>query len=168
MGSPAREALAIRRGEYGVASAILTEAANWLTQSGRQLWPSEEVSEDALRRRSAPDSVLTGYWRSIPVVTTLLEWRDDMFWPGIDDAGFIHRLAVRRAAAGQGHAQAMLEWAANEAASRGKECLRLDCVATRTRLCAFYERCGFERVGSWTRAPHYEQALYRRPVASRG
>ena len=153
MGSPAREALAIRRGEYGVASAILTEAANWLTQSGRQLWPSEEVSEDALRRRSAPDSVLTGYWRSIPVVTTLLEWRDDMFWPGIDDAGFIHRLAVRRAAAGQGHAQAMLEWAANEASRHGKASLNLDCLEDRPRLCAFYERCGFERAGSFVREP---------------
>ena len=164
MGSPAREALAIRRGEYGVASAILTEAANWLTQSGRQLWPSEEVSEDALRRRSAPDSVLTGYWRSIPVVTTLLEWRDDMFWPGIDDAGFIHRLAVRRAAAGQGHAQAMLEWAANEASRHGKASLNLDCLEDRPRLCAFYERCGFERAGSFVREPYYRNILYRRAV----
>ena len=164
MGSPAREALAIRRGEYGVASAILTEAANWLTQSGRQLWPPEEVSEDALRRRSAPDSVLTGYWRSIPVVTTLLEWRDDMFWPGIDDAGFIHRLAVRRAAAGQGHAQAMLEWAANEASRHGKASLNLDCLEDRPRLCAFYERCGFERAGSFVREPYYRNILYRRAV----
>lgn len=157
-------ALEVRTGDFVTASEIMTEAATWLREIGQPLWPNEEVSVEWLRRRAEPASVLVGYADRAPVVACLLEWEDEMFWPGIRDAGFIHRLAVRRSAAGEGNAAALLDWAAEEAVRRGKNSLRLDCVAARTRLCAFYERCGFERVGTWVREPHYHNALYSRPL----
>ncbi|MGE3075410.1 MAG: GNAT family N-acetyltransferase [Dehalococcoidia bacterium] len=153
----------VRTGEFARAASILTEAAQWLIDSGQPLWPLDEISEAALRARcSDPETVLVGYAGDEAVVTALLEWRDEMFWPGVGDAGFIHRLAVRRKFAGQGHAAALLDWAAQEAARRGKSTLRLDCMADRHRLCAFYEGCGFERVGSFVREPYYNNALYSR------
>ncbi|MGE0599705.1 MAG: GNAT family N-acetyltransferase [Dehalococcoidia bacterium] len=164
MGAPPSD-FSVRPGQFAEAASILTEAAQWLIDSGQQLWPLDEVDEAALRARcSDPANVLVGYLGRQAVVTALLEWRDDMFWPGVRDAGFIHRLAVRRNAAGQGHATALLDWAAEEAARRGKSTLRLDCMADRPRLCAFYERCGFERVGTFVREPHYNNALYSRPL----
>lgn len=157
--------LTFARGDYATAAAIMTEAANWLIGKGQQLWPLEEVSEQALRDRCVPESVVVGYFESYSVVAALLEWEDATFWPGVADAAFIHRLAVRRSAAGQGHAKALLDWALDEAAKAGKRSLKLDCDSDRTNLQEFYEACGFERVGSWVLKPHYDQTLYSRPVA---
>lgn len=156
--------LTFERGDYVTAAAIMTEAANWLVEKGEQLWELDEVSEQALRNRCAPESVVVGYDEDEAVVAALLEWEDETFWPGVADAAFIHRLAVRRSAAGQGHAKALLDWALKEAADAGRASLRLDCDSDRINLQEFYERCGFERVRSWVKKPHYDQTLYSRPV----
>jgi ribosomal protein S18 acetylase RimI-like enzyme len=150
----------VRLGEFAVAAGIMTEAAKWLIGRGQRLWPLDEVTEEALRSRDPRGHVLVGYVGGEPAVAALLEWQDPWCWPGKTDSGFIHRLAVRRQYAGQGHAEALLQWAAAACRTSGKAYLRLDCVANRDRLCAFYERCGFRRVGRAVREPHYDQALY--------
>jgi GNAT superfamily N-acetyltransferase len=148
-------------GEFSVAAAIMTEAAEWLIASGQPLWPLEEVSEERLRAKGlAPESVLVGYSGEEPAVAASLEWRDEMFWPGVTDAGFVHKLAVRRSFSGQGLPRLLLNWCTDAAAANGKEFLRLDCLADRESLCSFYESCGFVRVGSWRREPFYDNALY--------
>ena len=70
---------------------------------------------------------------------------DPLFWPDLPqgEAAFVHRLAIRRQFAGAGVSTALLKWAADRAQSIGRAYLRLDCEASRPRLRAFYERCGF-------------------------
>lgn len=60
----------------------------------------------------------------------------DPVWDGAPSAAalYVHRMAVRRSAAGLG--AAILDWAAGVARERDLEALRLDCVASnRPRCC---------------------------------
>jgi RimJ/RimL family protein N-acetyltransferase len=41
----------------------------------------------------------------------------------------------------------MLNWAAMKGAELGRNYLRLDCEASREKLCRIYEKFGFEREG---------------------
>ncbi len=63
-------------------------------------------------------------------------------------AAYLHRMAVRRHAAGIG--AAVLSWAAGLARQHGCQALRLDCVASNDRLRAYYERTGFAYRGDVT------------------
>jgi GNAT superfamily N-acetyltransferase len=71
----------------------------------------------------------------------------------------VHRLAVRRAFAGQGVSVALLEWTVDRARTLGKRYLRLDCDADRPRLRALYERFGF-RLHSYRQVGSYYVARY--------
>jgi GNAT superfamily N-acetyltransferase len=71
----------------------------------------------------------------------------------------VHRLAIRRACAGQGISTALLEWAVDRARTLGKRYLRLDCDADRPRLRAFYERFGF-RLHSYRQVGSYYVSRY--------
>ena len=69
-----------------------------------------------------------------------------MFWPGaVGEAGYIHRIAVRREARGLG--VELLQMAERVTASSGRKSLRLDCFAGNDALCGYYERAGFVRRG---------------------
>jgi GNAT superfamily N-acetyltransferase len=87
--------------------------------------------------------------------------RIELFWPDLDaaDSAFVHRLAVRRAFAGQGISTALLEWAVDHARTLGKRYLRLDCDADRSRLRALYERFGF-RLHSYRQVGSYYVSRY--------
>jgi GNAT superfamily N-acetyltransferase len=71
----------------------------------------------------------------------------------------VHRLAVRRAFAGQGISTALLEWAVDRARTLGKRYVRLDCDADRSRLRAVYERFGF-RLHSYRQVGSYYVSRY--------
>jgi GNAT superfamily N-acetyltransferase len=79
-----------------------------------------------------------------PVGTLTLQWRDPL-WPDDGRAGYVHRLAVRRGAAGLG--RELLEWAAAAVSEQGRELLRLDCGATNHALRGYYETAGFVHRG---------------------
>jgi GNAT superfamily N-acetyltransferase len=72
---------------------------------------------------------------------------------------YVHRLAVRRAFAGATVSHALLRFAADEAKRRGCSALRLDCIASRPKLRAVYERFGF-RYHSDHHAGPYHVARY--------
>lgn len=80
-----------------------------------------------------------------PVATFSLLGSDTLYWPAAaDDALYLHRFAVRRDAAGAGrHA---VEWAVGEARRRGREYIRLDCLAENPGIRRYYERFGFAAV----------------------
>ena len=77
--------------------------------------------------------------------TVTLQWTDSMLWGDRGDAGFIHRLGVRRSHAGMG--RSVVEWAAKEVLSRDRHYLCLDCLSTNLRLRRYYEEVGFIMVG---------------------
>jgi GNAT superfamily N-acetyltransferase len=62
-------------------------------------------------------------------------------------AFYVHNLVVRPRWSGHGMGRELLAWAERDAAGRGRDLLRLDCVASNATLCAFYARAGFTERG---------------------
>jgi len=77
----------------------------------------------------------------------VLLFEDRIFWPEAApfEAGYVHRLAVRRRAAGSGVARALLAWAESSARERGCRALCLDCSANHPGLARYYAAAGFAR-----------------------
>ena len=81
---------------------ILDEAAAWLWSQGIRQWPQYFEPQWVLPRLDAGETWLA--WSGSEAVGTFtLQW-DDAAWSDHhdDDAGYVHRLAVRRSAAGLG------------------------------------------------------------------
>lgn len=130
--------------EIDDAILVLDEVAAWLTSARVQQWPLR------FRREWVSSSVEEGYtWLDHVgprlAATLVLDWSDPIWQLNDDSAGYIHRLAVRRHAAGLG--SYLLAWAASEVSLRDPQFLRLDCVATNRRLCEYYEAAGFQHRG---------------------
>jgi GNAT superfamily N-acetyltransferase len=126
-------------------SEILLGAARWLEESGAPMWKGDELlPENTLADIEAGEFFVAQRGAVIAGVLRF-QLEDPLFWPDLPpgEAAFVHRLAVRREFAGGGISIAMLHWAADRARSIGRDFLRLDCEASRPRLRAFYERCGF-------------------------
>jgi GNAT superfamily N-acetyltransferase len=86
-----------------------------------------------------------------PVGTFVLRWSDEPVW-GPDDgaAGYLHRLAIRPAVAGQGIGARLISEAGQRARRYGRPWLRLDCDRDNPRLRAYYEALGFSYAGDVT------------------
>jgi ribosomal protein S18 acetylase RimI-like enzyme len=130
---------------------ILEEVAGWLTSRGIDQWQPGVFRR--IRRQSIADQVSRGEVYLArrdgqPVGTLTLQWADKMFWGNVpDDAGYIHRLAIRRAYAGMELGCHLLRWAERKVASAGKDYLRLDCMAENQALRQYYEQAGFTSRG---------------------
>jgi GNAT superfamily N-acetyltransferase len=124
---------------------ILDEAAAWLWSRSIRQWPEYFRSSWVLPRLEAGETWLA--WSGGEAVGTFtLQW-DDVAWSDHhdDDAGYVHRLAVRRSSAGLG--RVLLLRAADQVRDAGRHFLRLDCVATNETLRAYYAGLGFEPRG---------------------
>ena len=148
---------------------ILQEAVQWLASQGVDQW---QWPDQFPRQRNAQaierGEMYVAKLADEPVATFSLQWADPNIWSdAADDAGYVHRLAVRRSFAGQGIGLYLLRWAERAVAETGKAYLRLDCMAENERLCAYYERAGFtyrgeasgEVCGQPWRAALYEKNL---------
>jgi hypothetical protein len=134
-----------RPDETALVSSVLAEAAAWLEARGETLWQQDELATEAIAADVARGFYYLAYAGNAAVGVLRLTPDDQLFWPEMParEALYLHRLAVRRAAAGGETSRGMLTWAANEARRLGCAYLRLDCVASRTKLRALYERFGF-------------------------
>ena len=124
---------------------ILDEAAAWLWSQGIRQWPQYFEPQWVLPRLDARETWLA--WSGGEAVGTFtLQW-DDAAWSDHhdDDAGYVHRLAVRRSAAGLG--RELLEHAAGQVRACGRHFLRLDCITANETLRAYYAGLGFEPCG---------------------
>jgi GNAT superfamily N-acetyltransferase len=143
--------------DAGGVSEVLLAAARWLEDMGTPMWKGDELQlentladiKDGLFFVAERGGVLAG------VVKFQLE--DALFWPDLPsaEAAFVHRLAVRREFAGTGVSSSLLAWAEARARSIGRAFLRLDCEAERSRLRAFYERCGFRHHSDRQVGPYF-------------
>ena len=140
--------------------SVLNEAAAWLHARGVSQWPERfEPSwvEGAIGRGEtwlvSVDGTLSG--------TVTLDWSDPI-WSDAGAAAYLHRMAVRREAAGLG--AAILAWAADAARRHGRTALRLDCVTSNSRLRAYYEAAGFVHRGDVTVAGAPGQRLDTGPT----
>lgn len=132
--------------EAELVSAILSEAAGWLEARGIPLWSPEQVSLAAVSPEVRSGLYFLAWSEGVPVGTLRLTTSDPAFWPEVlpGEALYLHRLAVRRAAAGGQVSFELLRWAAQRATTFGARYLRLDCETFRSTLRGVYERFGFQ------------------------
>jgi len=131
--------------------AILEEAAQWLSDRGiiEQWEPGSFIAH----RSRIDQNIIEGqvYLAKLGdqlVGTLTIQWSDRETWGDVpDNAGYVHRLAVRRQYAGHDIGSHLLEWAEKIVASEGRAFLRLDCWSGNAALCQYYERCGFTNRG---------------------
>jgi len=150
-------------GDLEVVLAVLADAARWLKARDIEQWPDRmpvEWVKPAIERGETwlaeVDGKTTG--------TLVVQWDDPIFWAGYPaDAGYLHRLAVRRPGTRQGGE--LLQWAERHSAGNGRSFLRLDCVAWNARLRAYYERAGYEHVGDVT-VDKYTEARYEKRLGA--
>ena len=130
-----------------VVAALLDEATVWVGERGYEQWPLPFPLEElaaAIDRREVYLAEADG--ETVATVTRL--WDDQMYWgERPPDAAYVHKLAVRRACAGQGIGRAIVEWADKTAAKAGRQFLRLDCLGDNPGIRRYYEDLGFEHRG---------------------
>ncbi|CAM1341925.1 GNAT family N-acetyltransferase [Tenacibaculum amylolyticum] len=73
---------------------------------------------------------------------------DELYW-GIqtEKAKYIHSLVVKGAYNGKGIGAKIIQEIENNAKKDACKYIRLDAVATNTKLCKYYEKLGFQKVG---------------------
>ena len=145
----------------------LTEAANWVEQlDGTTMWVEGELEEHRVGSEVEAGLFVVAELDGCIIGAIRFQLEDRLFWPDLDgrDSAFVHRLAVRRAYAGRGISTALLQWAVDRARSLGKQYLRLDCDAERSRLRALYERFGF-RLHSFRQVGAYYVSRYELSIS---
>ncbi|GAA4952186.1 hypothetical protein HD597_005398 [Nonomuraea thailandensis] len=123
---------------------VLDEAAAWLRRRGVTQWPEHFESswiDGAIER----GETWLAHLGATAVGTLTLDWSDPLWTDIGGTAGYVHRMAVRRQAAGLG--ALLLDWAADAAGHNHQRFLRLDCVASNGRLRSYYEARGFVHRG---------------------
>lgn len=147
--------------ELATVLGILDDAAAWLGRQHIKQWPPQFSGVKDWRSERIEGYVAAGQtWlvrnHGTPVATfTLSEKSDPDFadgWPdGPDDALYIFRMAVLRSSAGRQIGTRILNWASARAKDESMRWLRLDCHRRNLALQHYYERHGFERVGTLIR-----------------
>ncbi|MEV0089647.1 GNAT family N-acetyltransferase [Saccharopolyspora sp. NPDC050642] len=123
---------------------MLDEAAGWLAERGIGQWPARFEAEWVEGAISRGETWLISV-ADKTAGTVTLDWSDPP-WADIGGtAGYVHRMAVRRWAAGLG--SVVLDWAGENAREQGVAGLRLDCVSSNGRLRSYYEKRGFTHRG---------------------
>lgn len=155
-------------GDLDLAVSILTEAAEWTVNiGGPPTWPRPFPPGILLPSIARGELFLVESGANETMGTVTLQWEDPTFWgEQPPDAGYVHRLAVRRAFAGQGIGNRILGWAEDEVRAARRKFLRLDCAADNPRIRAYYEALGFRFI-SEVLPPHlaFRCVLYEKNVA---
>jgi GNAT superfamily N-acetyltransferase len=162
-------------GDVDLVLDLLDEAARWMATIGRPNWPAPFPRERVVRDVGTGRLYLAAREATL-VGTITFQWEDARFWGdnGTDGrAGYVHRLAVRRAHAGIGLGTQLLGWADQRVRAAGRTGLRLDVVSHNTPLRRYYERNGFAHVrdlsGEWVLADGSREewctSLYERAVS---
>ena len=125
--------------------AVLDDAAAWLAASGIRQWPDRFEPEWVTPSLERGETWLVRTTDGRTVGTFTLGWADQLWTDRAGKAGYIHRMAIERRAAGAG--RVILAWAGAQARSHDAIALRLDCVAANAGLRAYYEAAGFQHCG---------------------
>ena len=153
--------------EAGTVADMWAEAGRWLAERGSDQWQYPARADRIAASIAAGECWLLGCGDEALATLTLDERADPEFWTPVDDpssALYVHRMVVRRLAAGAGLGGQLLDWAAGRAADAGKRWLRLDAWKTNEALRRYYEAQGFMLVRVVDLPHRGSGALYQRPV----
>ena len=126
------------------AVSILREAARRVAERGIDVWTTDELRAADFAAAASAGELYLGYTGLEAVATMLLQTVDLVYWPQAEPgtALYVHKVAVRRSAAGCGWLRRLIDYAAGEAVARGVPFLRLDTLEGPTLRC-LYEGLGF-------------------------
>ena len=126
---------------------LLSEAAAWAKARGVERWWPVPFPEEWVAPAVARGDVYLVSIGPETIGTLALTREDPRMWGDVPpDAGYVHRLAVRRALAHRGIGARALDWATSEVRGWGRTKLRLDCLATNASLLQYYLSQGFREV----------------------
>jgi len=134
-----------RPSDAAAIAAVLREAAQWLIDQQMPLWAVSDFSDESVQQDVDRGLYVAAKMDGAVVGVVRFQREDLIFWPDAEPgtSAFLHKLAVRRAWAGQGISAALLGHAREHARSLGLSYVRLDCVADRRSLRRLYEGFGF-------------------------
>ena len=141
-----------KKSDFAAVLDLVQRVAGWLKQEQVEQWQEFLTGDgpDLLMKRFEEGEVYIAQDGRRIVGVIVVEWEDG-FWgeKGLDDlAAYVHTMAVDREFAGKGVGAALMAKAELRAAEEGRRFVRLDCGANNTRLCAYYESRGFQKVGT--------------------
>ena len=134
--------------------AIVREAGQWLTDSNNEMWHLDTLTADNLFDVYTRGNCYVMYGDGVPAATCILQWQDPLYYPDAPEntVGILHKIAVRRAFAGQGLFTQILAFCRERCRERGIRKIHLEADATRPALLQFYERNGF--------SPTYQRTIH--------
>lgn len=171
------QSLTLRRAtpdDLDAVLAIVRQAARWLVEKGRPDWRSyltpagfRTIQQCVNGANGAEVYLASAGGEERPVGVFSVEWNDRAHWDALGDdglAGYIHMLAVDRAARGAGVGRRMVQGAEKVIEQHGRPLARLDCGAYNAFLCGYYRSLGYRARGI-KYAPHacmrFEKQLVR-------
>ncbi len=171
----ARTDLAVRRAGPGDEAAVLglfDRAVAWLVSQGlTDQWGSEPWTGQPRREAMAAGWLASdGAWFAEtsggdPVGFLGLGPALDHVPPAEVPEVYVRALVTSRAPEARGAGRLLLDHATRQAHEQGVDQVRVDCFAGNDgRLVAFYESCGFTRVGTFTVGETWTGALLTRLV----
>jgi GNAT superfamily N-acetyltransferase len=143
------------------------DVARWLWARGIRQWEPGELRRDRLIWHIARGAAYLACHDGEPAGMVIVQDSDEITWGAqSDDALYLHALCARRQFSGRGVGRAILRWAEEQVAVRGRIYLRLDCMAENARLRAYYEDAGYRYVGekTWEDDPSLRSSLYEKRV----
>ncbi|WP_308637131.1 GNAT family N-acetyltransferase [Paenibacillus silvisoli] len=162
------ESLDIRRAEAEDVLAVQRlyhGAAKWIRDAkGIDQWQEASFTESYLEQFIREHDVFVAYRNGELVGCFSIQWGYEEIWGDQyhDNAGHVHRLTVSRPYKGQGIGSRMLAWAKAYINGKGKEWIRLDCMADNPALNQYYRGLGFVYRGRFD--GRWSVNLYEQPA----
>ena len=131
------------------AIAIMKEVAAWAREKGFRAWKDEWLTKEKLVTQEAPEEgFCVGLVDGEPACCMILQWIDTEYWPEAPkyEAGYLHKVCVRRLYAGTGQLKRLVDCAKEEALKHGARFLRLDTGWDNPKVRPLYEALGFKLV----------------------
>lgn len=136
----------VYKAEIDRCISIFKEAAHWGRSNNKNLWSDDDLSRTNLLKYYKPDEFYLVQVDGEDAGSMVIQWEDTLFWPefSLNDAGYLHKLCIRRKFAKSGLSNAMIKVAVDECRRRNIDLLRLDTGWGNVQLCSLYERNGFK------------------------
>lgn len=133
----------------GKAMTVMREVAGWYRDHGYRVWPDEWLTpEELLTGEAGPENFYVGTVESEIACAFILQWSDREYWPQAPEyeAGYLHKLCVRREFAHQGMTGRVVEALKAECRRHGARYLRLDTGYEESAVRDIYLAAGFRIV----------------------
>lgn len=129
--------------------AVMRKVAEWYREHGYRVWPPEWLtSQELITEEAGPENFYVGTADEKIVCAFILQWSDREYWPESPEfeAGYLHKLCVRREFAHRNMTAEVVEALKVECRRRGAKYLRLDTGYDEPVVRDIYLNAGFRIV----------------------